>query len=90
MALAVLIFSEGFDQHHLLSELPFKAVYFHARTQCNVMLDVLVAYHLSFQQPVFPIRILERVQAFLPLLTIEIFIIFPPSYVVSATVTELL
>ena len=28
-------------------------------------------------------RILERVQAFLPLLTIEIFLIFPPSYVVS-------
>ena len=26
-------------------------------------------------------RILERVQAFLPLLTIEIFLIFPPSYI---------
>ena len=38
-------------------------------------------------------RILERVQAFLPLLTIEIFFIFRPSYVVSklpATITELL
>ena len=28
-------------------------------------------------------RILERVQAFLPLLTIEIFYILPPSYVVT-------
>ena len=28
-------------------------------------------------------RTLERVQAFLPPLTIEIFFIFPPSYVVS-------